>query len=330
MASGTPENVRIEKRRSTLRFEATDEVIHWSNQSVAAQVFLDNFSCYLPVGERFFVESVRRFDDRITDEKLAAEARRFTYQEAQHSLSHHYFNQALFSRNKLARLSELYVQLIANISRKIYTKRFLLSLTAAAEHFTAIISNWLLVNEGSFMRKNQPAVARLWVWHAIEEIEHKSVAFDVLAAVTPGKYHAYVVRVLGMLVLSLTLFPAIAVNMLLVYLGGRYSSNRSGAQQPAQTAEPAVVNRNPPPPLAAALLAGATAPAGAPRGSSLRFFTRLFRTLCAPYLDYYRFSFHPWRHNDNSQLLNEVKAKFNFDAVAQRQDMEAAPLTGTG
>ena len=331
MSSGTPENVRIEKRRSGLRFDEADEVIHWSVNSVAEQVFLDNFSCYLPLGERFFVDSVRYFENRITNKILKEEVKYFIYQEAQHSISHQKFNQVLFSNNKLAHFSELYIQLLLTIARNLYSKRFQLSFTSAAEHFTAIISDWLLTNEEAFLRKNKPAVARMWVWHAIEETEHKSVAFDVFAEVTRNKYYAYFLRVMGMLILTISLFPAMAINMPLIYLGSRDYQFRTGKDRPviATTGKHAAI-KNQPHEQATAQVTNETSPTRQIRGSSLKYIVRLIYKVSRPYLQYYRFSFHPWQH-DNSHLLNAVKAKFDFDAVVQRQEitsMETSSLTG--
>jgi len=317
MTSGTPENVRIEKRRSGLKFEETDDVIHWSNKSVAEQVFLDNFSCYLPLGERFFVDSVRYFEDRIKNKKLKEEVKSFIYQEAQHSLSHHNFNKVLFSKNKLARISELYIQLLVLIARKVYSKRFQLSITAAAEHFTAVISNWLLATADAFLSKNKSDVASMWVWHAIEEIEHKSVAFDVFIEVTPNKYYAYILRVMGMLTISMGLFPAIAINMTMVYLGGR--NNRFKTKNDQKVITPAgniAESRRQPQNLIISKVINESNIAKQKRYSSIKFITLFISKTAKPYFVYYKYSFHPWQH-DNSALLNEVKAKFNFYPVVQ-------------
>ena len=313
MSIRTPENVRIEKRRSGLKFEATDDVIHWSNNSIAEQVFLDNFSCYLPLGERFFVDSVRHFEDRIKNNKLREEVKCFIYQEAQHSISHKNFNQAMFSKNKLARISELYIQSLLEISRIIYTKRFQLSITTAAEHFTAIISDALLTFEEAFLRKNNLKVARMWLWHAIEEIEHKSVAFDVLLEVTPNKYYAYFLRILGMIVITVTLFPAIVINMPMVYLGIRYCQFRAGKNRSLPVSQ---INPRLDEIKTRSVVVHDQNLARSERDSSIKFITWLISRVVKPYFHYYRFSFHPWQY-DNSLLLNKVKAKFDFNAVVQ-------------
>ncbi len=86
-----------------------------------------------------------------------------------------------------------------------------LAVTAAAEHFTATFAEGALSD--GFLDGAHPTVRALLLWHAAEEIEHKSVAFDVLEAVAPS----YPLRMLGLLVATLTLggFWISATRMLL-------------------------------------------------------------------------------------------------------------------
>jgi hypothetical protein len=58
-----------------------------------------------------------------------------------------------------------------------------LAMTVALEHFTAILAHASL-NRREHMPGVEPEIAALWKWHAIEEIEHKAVAFDTFLAVT--------------------------------------------------------------------------------------------------------------------------------------------------
>src|SRR5207244_3358365 len=60
-----------------------------------------------------------------------------------------------------------------------------LAVTIALEHFTAIMADAMLTNDG-VLEGADPRMAALWRWHAIEETEHKAVAFDVYKTVAPG------------------------------------------------------------------------------------------------------------------------------------------------
>src|SRR4029079_15061731 len=57
-----------------------------------------------------------------------------------------------------------------------------LALTAALEHFTATLAELLLTDEDARAMFGEPAARDLFVWHALEESEHKAGAFDVYRA----------------------------------------------------------------------------------------------------------------------------------------------------
>ncbi|HRE32139.1 MAG TPA: metal-dependent hydrolase, partial [Candidatus Berkiella sp.] len=78
------------------------------------------------------------------------------------------------------------------LSRKLSPKMHL-SLTLAAEHLTAIISD-LLLREPEWLANATPSIAALWRWHAIEEIEHKAVVYDLYEQIGGG----YFKRIAGM------------------------------------------------------------------------------------------------------------------------------------
>ena len=132
-------------------------------------------SATFPLGEAFFVESVRKFRDG-TDAALAAEIAAFTTQEVIHSREHLAFNRrAADSGYDLTKLEER-VATRLDLTR---TRPPIASLAAtmALEHFTAILAHELLADP-RHLASADPATAELWRWHASEEIEHKGVAYD--------------------------------------------------------------------------------------------------------------------------------------------------------
>ena len=79
-----------------------------------------------------------------------------------------------------------------------------LAATAALEHFTAIMAHALL-SDPRHLEGASPEAARLWRWHAMEEIEHKAVAFDTfVATVKGGPVGRYLLRCLVMLMATFT------------------------------------------------------------------------------------------------------------------------------
>lgn len=154
---------------------------HYFANSPVMSHMLTALSSTFPIGEQFFVHSVRNVRDKVQDEKLQAQITAFIGQEAMHSKAHAEFNDAWRSDNYnldrfqawLARKNEY----VKNLHPKIQ-----LAITCAFEHFTALLGGYILRHPEVLATLDEDAV-KLWVWHAIEEIEHRAVAFDVYQAV---------------------------------------------------------------------------------------------------------------------------------------------------
>lgn len=173
----------------------------WFGESVFLTHLINGLNFVFPEGERFFIRSVRAFDEQIKDEGLRQRVRLFFGQESQHQVEHlHAFEileqQGFEIQSFLTWYKDLaYKQLEARISPLMR-----LSITAALEHFTAIFGDFVLRSD--FLKDAHPIMRDLLFWHAAEEIEHKSVTFDVLQSVDPR----YRVRVAGFAIATLTLF----------------------------------------------------------------------------------------------------------------------------
>jgi hypothetical protein len=147
----------------------------WHGGRVEATAIYNALSTTFPKGEAFFVESVRAFRDGAPP-KLAEEIRAFTTQEAIHGREHDAFNKrAADSGYDLSRLE-------AQVERRLEVTRMRppvvsLAATMALEHFTAILARQLLADP-RHLEDADKETADLWRWHALEEIEHKGVAYD--------------------------------------------------------------------------------------------------------------------------------------------------------
>jgi hypothetical protein len=147
----------------------------WHGGRVEATAIYNALSTTFPHGEAFFVESVRAFRDGAPP-KLAEEIKGFTTQEAIHSREHDAFNKrAAAAGYDLSKLE-------AQVERRLAVTRskapiVSLAATMALEHFTAILAHQLLANPRHLAGADKEA-ADLWRWHAVEEIEHKGVAYD--------------------------------------------------------------------------------------------------------------------------------------------------------
>lgn len=148
--------------------------------------FADALSSTFPFGEAFFVRSVRRYADRIGDPRLRADVAAFAGQEGQHSRLHDEHVSLLLDQGyrALATRNRIVDRILRWQNRR--APRASLAVTAALEHLTAILARQLLDDVGGWTGDMHPEMRRLWRWHALEEAEHKAVAFDVLQRVAPS------------------------------------------------------------------------------------------------------------------------------------------------
>lgn len=147
----------------------------WIGGDPVATAFYNGLSATFPKGEGFFVESVRKFRDG-TSPKLEAEIRAFVTQEVMHSREHVQFNKRALEAGYDLKPLEDQVEYRLAVTR---TKPPIVSLAATMclEHFTAILAHELL-KDSRHLSQADPESAALWRWHAVEEIEHKGVAYD--------------------------------------------------------------------------------------------------------------------------------------------------------
>lgn len=163
----TPRDRRFGREQVTPRW--------WHGGNPFASALYNALSATFPKGEAFFVESVRGFR-ADADEKLAGEIKAFTTQEAIHSREHLAFNRrASDAGYDLAKLEQAVERRLAVTRSK--PPIVSLAATMALEHFTAILAHELLADSRHLAGAEQET-ADLWRWHAVEEIEHKGVAYD--------------------------------------------------------------------------------------------------------------------------------------------------------
>jgi predicted metal-dependent hydrolase len=163
----TPRDLRFGRGQAAQRW--------WMGGDPVATAFYNALSATFPKGEAFFVESVRAFRDGA-EPKLAQEIKAFTTQEVMHSREHVQFNKkAVEAGYDLSKLDQRVDQRLAFIRSK--HPIACLAATMCLEHFTAILAHELLRDPRHLAQADTESAA-MWRWHAIEEIEHKGVAYD--------------------------------------------------------------------------------------------------------------------------------------------------------
>ncbi|MDX1633665.1 MAG: metal-dependent hydrolase [Marinobacter sp.] len=274
-----PDSVTIKPQRMGFEFgEQTPR--YWLDNSYTLSHTMNALSVLFPQGEQFFVDSVRHFRDRITDPAMKEEVRGFIGQEAMHSLEHVAMNQHVRDQGMPVEELEKHLEVVLGIAKKL-PKRHQLAITCGLEHLTAMMADMLL--ERSDVREDMDESMRpIWVWHAIEETEHKGVTFDVFQEV--GGTYAERTFYLA--------FSTAMLGVMATYFTGRMMLND---------------RRN------FSLRDGA-------RGLWRMWGKNgTFSSLIPTWLDYFRPDFHPWQH-DNSELIARFKAQIqDYIAPQYRQ-----------
>ena len=181
MTSGAPADLAITPRN--LRFGREEvRARWWLGGDAVATAWHNALSASFPAGEAFFIETVRRFRDQVPAE-LAAQIDAFVKQEAHHTREHVAFNRQVSGASyDIAAIDKRIADSLVQ-ARTTHPVAQLL-VTVSLEHFTAIFAHAMLARGGRQFEGASPEARAMWTWHAIEEIEHKGVAFDTYMHIT--------------------------------------------------------------------------------------------------------------------------------------------------
>lgn len=194
----------IEQR--DIEFDLTGvDLGRWHAQGAQVSHLLNALSQFFPEGEKFFIESVRHYKDRITDPVLQKQVQGFIGQEAMHGREHRAYNEALKKAGYPIDALEQKVMKELRFAKKVWGPKGRLASTIALEHLTAIMAHQVLY-EPRVLAGCDPKMAALWRWHAVEETEHKAVAFDVYQAVVGRGFQAWLLRVFTLITSTLRFF----------------------------------------------------------------------------------------------------------------------------
>ena len=279
----TPQDLTISPRN--IAFGELDKGDRWwLGGDPIATAFYNALSVTFPQGERFFMDAVRRYRDQV-DGKLAEQVGAFVTQEALHTREHVAFNRQVSGQGYDVAALETRTRGRLDFARSRHP-RLQLGATIALEHFTAVLAHALL-SDPRHLKDADPEARNLWRWHAIEEIEHKSVAYDTFMAVTKDitAFRRWHIRVWTMIMATLILYSVISQNMrdLLAHDGVRGWRAWSGTMK--------LLWRKP----------------------------GMLSQALGPYLAYFAPGFHPWDHDDRALIRSaeqELAAAYPAAAAA--------------
>jgi len=241
---------------------------YWMGGDPFSTHLFNALSMTFPEGEAFFVASVRKLRDRVTDETLRKQVRGFLAQESFHRREHDAFNAWLRAGGVEVDKYYAEVKVLLDRPRRRATPLMQLAVTCALEHLTATMAEaWL--TKPDMRDKAHSSVRTLWTWHAMEELDHKAVAFDVYVA-AGGTYPVRIVAMIGA-----TAFIIMQVSKMQLRMLAKDRRLHPG------------------------MLARGVWEYWGPRGH----FTRMIPA----YLRYFKPGFHPWQHDD-SALITDFEA----------------------
>jgi len=165
---------------------------HWCNGDAFLSAWFNALSMSFPIGEQFFIDSVRSGLSALSPEQQAArrdEVQGFIGQEATHRRIHALFNTQIQQHGLINTWEPLARERLKRLEGS--DPRHGLAITAANEHFTALFAQWLL-SHPLFLDGCEPRLRHLWYWHSAEEVEHKNTAFDLYQALDGS--HAWRVK----------------------------------------------------------------------------------------------------------------------------------------
>lgn len=279
MSKTTPANVAVTPR--DLRFDVADARSgHWLGGDPVGTAVFNALSLTFPDGERMFMDAVRNYRSQVSG-KLLEDVKGFIAQEAIHSREHHSLNLLIDRERYPAERIEGVATRRTAFARSRGPMVMLVS-TICLEHFTAMMAD-LLMEEKTLFDGASADIERMWRWHAMEETEHKAVAYDVFVEVTKGwpAPLRYLRRSLAMVAITL-IFTRNITN---------FSTWLLQADGYSPKAARKAVRR---------YLWGSPG---------------IFRRGWKTYFAWYRPGFHPWEH-DNRAELAAWQAEFNTAAAA--------------
>lgn len=156
--------------------------IRWNGGDAFTSAFMNALSMSFPVGEQFFIDSLRRGIKELPP-RLQAEftqdVKGFIGQEATHRRIHELFNRHVLNHGMVNHWELRVSKRVEHINKK--KAIHAVAITAAYEHYTSVFASWLLKHP-EFLAQASERLQTLWLWHASEETEHRCVSFDIYRA----------------------------------------------------------------------------------------------------------------------------------------------------
>ena len=261
--------LEISPRNPTFPFDELVNPFFYNNNRIIS-TYIAAMSATFPGGEKGFIDSVRYYRDQVKDPELLNQIKGFIGQEGHHSHQHKKVYRKLDELGlTVSKLEKDLEKRIEKNKAQLDPKNFL-AVTVGMEHLTAIMAEYVLENPD--ILSPLPASAKdLLLWHAVEEIEHKSVAFDVYQECVGERRRLHIMMIYGTF-LGLWRVSLFQASLLL-------STKKLPRISDAIEASKILLGKK-----------------------------GFLRGIARPYLDFFNNDFEPWDHQ-NSHLVDQWKAQ---------------------
>lgn len=258
-------SIDITVRQLDLSF--SDEIPEfWFKNNPLLTMLFTALSSAFPDGERQFIYSVRNYQDKISDPILLKQVRAFIGQEAHHGKEHDALNAVMLKKGyPVERIYKRFKKMNRMLQQR-FSLEHQLACTVCMEHLTAILADYFISIAPEDLELFNVHLRKIWAWHAIEETEHKAVAFDVYQSLVNRPYF------LRLVMLETTLSFVIITSR-----GTKELLKASGKNRDFKS-----------------LFVGLKYLLGS---------QGVIRKISRSYLDFYSKDFHPWQHDNREQMM---------------------------
>lgn len=177
-----------------------------------ASAYFAALSIFLTYGEELVIETARYHRDFIKDPVLKQRITALIGQEALHSKLHNEYNDIMIPNNVPVKLYRFLAELVFNYTFLKFPQPLKLSMMAGIEHFTAVLAEYMMKHEDHFYYSQDEKARALWMWHMLEESEHKDIAYDVYVVLSNN----YLLRISGLMIAFVTLMLGVGAGALML------------------------------------------------------------------------------------------------------------------
>lgn len=192
-AKGKASNTEHHLVPRKVQFDWENTPLDWIPNQPFASHFINEINMILPAGEFWFCRLYNQALPYVTDEKLREDVQMFIRQEAMHARAHggaieEYLKQRGVNTDRNTKIMDwLFGEALADQPLGLTVPKFLekdwlvfrLGVIAAVEHMTCVLGTYALENKTWDEMNADPVLLDLIRWHGAEEVEHRSVAFDL-------------------------------------------------------------------------------------------------------------------------------------------------------